>query len=200
MIFKKYTLAAAVMAVMSGSAMAADVANGQITFHGMVNPNTCQVTMSGGDISQNGFDFDVRLKTVELADVRGLTTDDVNSVLEETPFYMDVKCDAPAAGENHFVSGQFAAFGGATTDSSGVLFPPANIAGAAQDVAYVVKNLDASGVATTQVKMGQVNDAKEKLDETGAARLAYSVAYVKTGDNVSSGPVIARAAYTISYE
>ncbi|ELO82208.1 TPA: fimbrial protein [Salmonella enterica subsp. enterica serovar Enteritidis] len=200
MIFKKYTLAAAVMAVMTGSAMAADVANGQITFHGMVNPNTCQVTMSGENVDQNGFDFDVTLDTVDVADVKGLTANNVSSVLEETPFYMDVKCEAPAAGTEAFVSGQFAAFGGATTDSSGILFPATNVAGAAQDVAYVVKNLDASGATTTQVKMGQVNDAKEKLDETGAARLAYNVAYVKTGENVTSGPVIAQAAYTISYE
>ncbi|EJX0402990.1 fimbrial assembly protein [Salmonella enterica] len=200
MAFKKYALAAAVMAVMSGSAMAADVANGHITFHGLVNPNTCQVTMAGEAVNQNGNDFDVTLDTVDIADVQALTTDDVNSTLEATPFYMDVKCDAPAAGVTAKVSGQFAAFGGATTDSTGALFPASNVAGAAKDVAYVVKNLDDNGAAVSQVKMGQTNDVKATLDETGAARLAYNVAYMKTGDAVSSGTVIAQAAYTISYE
>lgn len=197
MTFKKYVLAAAVMAVMSGSAMADQVANGHITFHGAVNANTCEVTMVGTDVTQNGADFDVGLRSVDKVDVDGLTLNDASSYLEKTPFSMNVKCAAPQSGATEKVSVQFDTFGGSTTNAQGFLFPGANVANIAQDVGYVLLNADDS-----QIKVNQPgnNTQKQALDANGAAQLDYNVAYVRTGDAVTSGKVIAQVGYTMTYE
>lgn len=92
MAFKKYTLAVAVMAIMSGSAMAENLNAGHIQFNGLVNPNTCTVKMLADSVTQNQEDFKVALKTVDITDFTGASNNDVASVLGETNFTMDVTC------------------------------------------------------------------------------------------------------------
>ncbi|HBM9260479.1 TPA: fimbrial protein [Citrobacter freundii] len=197
MAFKKYALAAAVMAVMSGSSMAQDLNSGHIQFNGLVNPNTCTVKMLADSVTQNEEDFRVALKTVDITDFASANNNDVASVLGETDFTMDVTCPGtvtPDAEKN--ISVQFNTFNGTTTDSTGLLFPQENIEGAASKVALVLKNAD-----NTQVKMGQVNnDQKQPLDANGHASLSYKVAYTKTDTAVTNGTVTAYTTYTMSYQ
>ena len=197
MAFKKYTLAVAVMAIMSGSAMAENLNAGHIQFNGLVNPNTCTVKMLADSVTQNQEDFRIALKTVDITDFSSATKNDVASVLGETNFTMDVTCPGTVTpDENKNISVQFNTFNGTTTDSSGLLFPQENIEGAADNVALVLKNADNS-----QVKMGQANnDQKQPLDANGHASLTYKVAYTKTDTAVTDGTVTAYTTYTISYE
>jgi hypothetical protein len=61
---QKYAVAVAVLTAVSGSAMAATYTsdNGTITFHGMVNNNTCTISMKNEPLNpQAGNDFNVNL-------------------------------------------------------------------------------------------------------------------------------------------
>ncbi|EOF9297449.1 fimbrial protein [Enterobacter bugandensis] len=196
MAFKKYALAAAVMAVMSGSAMAAqDLNTGHIQFNGMVNPNTCDINLMANSVTQNQEDFTVALTTVDIQDVMAGTVGDVASTLGETPFTISVNCPVTVTGGTG-VSVQFDTYNGTTTQANGLLYPQTNIKNAAKDVALVLKNSDNS-----QVKIGQVNNSKvATFDTNNHAQLDYKIAYTKTSTTPTSGPVTAYTTYTIKYE
>ncbi|EIX6434772.1 fimbrial protein [Salmonella enterica] len=185
------------MAVMSGSAMAAqDLNTGHIQFNGLVNPNTCTVNMLANSVTQDQEDFTIALTTVDIQDVMAGTAEDVSSTLGETPFTISVDCPADVTGGTSGVSVQFDAYNGTTTKATGLLYPQANIKGAAKDVALVLKNADDS-----QVKLGQTNNSKvAAFDANNHAQLDYKVAYTKTSANPTSGPVTAYTTYTIKYE
>ncbi|POP41584.1 fimbrial assembly protein [Superficieibacter electus] len=196
MTFKKYVLAAAVMAVMSGSAMAVDAPSdtGTITFHGLVNSGTCLITMPD-DFTQDGNDFDVQLETVQVADFAANTksANSVTSTLGETPFKLHVQCDVSKNIES--VSAQLDPWAGSSAGNEGILVPASNLQGAATNVALVLRN----GVGGDQIKMGQANGGTATALVNGAADLNYAVAY--TGPSTaSSGKVQAQVAFTMDYE
>lgn len=99
MAFKKYTLAAFVLAAFSGSALAANTDAGTITFHGLVSGNTCQISLKDDPINTQAAtnDFNVTLPTVFVKDFVTGSTDSVDSALGKTPFTTVLSnCDASA--------------------------------------------------------------------------------------------------------
>jgi type 1 fimbria pilin len=199
MAFKKYALAAVILAAISGSAIAADAPSdtGTITFHGLVNPNTCLITMTGdstsGQTGVNNNDFDVTLATVNVADftTNKNSANSVTSSLGETAFNLNVKCDG--AKNIATVKAQLDPWGGSTASNDGLLVPPTNLMNAAGDVALVLK--DGAGA---QVKMGQANGTTTPLT-SGEAQLDYTVAYSGPA-TATSGMVQAQVAFTMDYE
>ncbi|ELW2863167.1 fimbrial protein [Salmonella enterica] len=195
MTFKKYVLAAAVMAVMSGSAMAADAPSdtGTIKFQGLVNSGTCAVTMPDAS-TQDGNDFTVKLATVDVADFAANTksANTTSSTLGETPFKLHVVCDTTKLITS--VAAQLDPWSGATASNEGLLVPASNLQGGAKDVALVLKN----GVGGAQVKMGQTNSTATNLT-AGVADLNYAVAYSGPA-TATSGKVEANVAFTLDYE
>lgn len=201
MSFKKYGLAVAMAMVMSaGSAVAADSDTGTITFHGMVSNNTCQISLDQ-KIDQNGNDFDVTLDTVyvkDFANALGTT-----STLGEKKFSLSLTgCDTATVKD---ASAQFSSWAGSSSTEGGLLVPPSNSQGSAQNVNLVLSNDGNS--ATDQIKVDQTNNTqKATVDATGAANLYYRVAYTQ-GQNwdaaanpVTVGTVQAQVAFTMIYE
>ncbi|EAQ8935846.1 fimbrial assembly protein [Salmonella enterica] len=197
MTFKKYVLAAAVMAVMSGSAMATDAPSdtGTIKFQGLVNSGTCAVTMPDAS-TQDGNDFTVKLATVDVADFAANTksANSTASTLGETPFKLHIVCDTTKDIES--VAAQLDPWSGATASNEGLLVPASNLQGGAKDVALVLRN----GVGGAQIKMGETNSGTATdLSDDGVADLNYAVAYSGPA-TATSGKVEAQVAFTLDYE
>ena len=187
MSLKKISMAAAVaMALSAGSAIAATPDTGTITFHGMVSNNTCQVSLDQ-KIDQSGNDFDVTLVTVFVKD------------------FANALGASSTLGEKKKASAQFKSWAGTTSSDSGLLIPPSNAEGAAQNVNLVLSNDGNS--ATDQIKIDQTNNTqKVTIDGAGTGNLYYKVAYTQgqkwdaTNSPVSAGTVQAQVAFTMIYE
>lgn len=200
MSFKKYGLAAAVvMALSAGSAMAADPDTGTITFHGLVSNNTCKISMDS-KVDQDGNDFDVTLDTVFVKDFASQLGD--TSTLGEKQFTLNLTdCDAATIAN---ASAQFDSWGGSSSTTGGLLVPPTNVQGAAENVNLVLSNNGSS--ATDQIKVDQTNNTqKASVDAGGIGNLYYRVAYTQgqkwdaTNSPVTAGTVQAQVAFTMTY-
>lgn len=200
MAFKKYTLAAFVLAAFSGSALAANTDAGTITFHGLVSGNTCQISLKDDPINTQAAtnDFNVTLPTVFVKDFVTGSTDSVDSALGKTPFTLVLSnCDASAKG----ASAQFDSWSGSSASTSGALVPQSGLQGAASNVNLVLHN--AGNGASDLIKIDQTNNTQRVTwdpdnNESGG-ELVYNVAYMNTGA-VSSGVVQAQVAFTMQYQ
>lgn len=200
MSFKKYGLAAAVvMALSAGSAMAADPDTGTITFHGLVSNNTCKISMDS-KVDQDDNDFDVTLDTVFVKDFASQLS--TTSTLGEKQFTLNLTdCDAATIAN---ASAQFDSWGGSSSTSGGLLVPPTNVQGAAENVNLVLSNNGSS--ATDQIKVDQTNNTqKASVDAGSIGNLYYRVAYTQgqkwdaTNSPVTAGTVQAQVAFTMTY-
>ncbi|ECG8588732.1 fimbrial assembly protein [Salmonella enterica subsp. salamae] len=199
MSFKKYSVAAAIALAMSaGSAMAAGSDTGTITFHGLVNNNTCKISIDN-KIDQNGNDFDITLGTVNVADFG--TQLGADSTLGATNFTLNVsECSDSTLKD---VNAQFDSWAGSSSTEGGMLVPPSNLEGAAANVNLVLSN-NGNG-NRDQVMIDQVNNLQKADIKNGAADLYYRVAYVQgqgwdaTSNPVSAGTVQAQVAFTVAY-
>lgn len=195
---QKYAVAVAVLTAVSGSAMAATYTsdNGTITFHGMVNNNTCTISMKNEPLNpQAGNDFNVNLPTVNVADFT-TSTAGVDSTLGKTPFTLVVDCAADTVAS---ASAQFNSWAGTTSNNAGELVPPANVQGAAKNVSLVLHN--DGNTKTDQIKIDQANNTQSvTLDANGHGELDYVVAYVGPATGVTSGSVQAQVAFTMNYK
>lgn len=200
MSFRKYGMAAAVAMILSaGSAMASNSDTGTITFHGLVSNNTCKISLDN-KIDQDGNDFDVTLDTVfvkNFADALG-----ENSTLGEKQFALNLsECDNATVKD---ASAQFDSWGGSSSTSGGLLVPPANLQGAAENVNLVLSN-NGNG-ATDLIKVDQTNNTqKATISADGTGDLFYRVAYTrgqkwnKDSSPVTAGTVQAQVAFTVVY-
>ncbi|HCM1914412.1 TPA: fimbrial protein [Salmonella enterica subsp. salamae serovar 28:r:e,n,z15] len=191
---------AVAMVLSAGSAMAADPDSGTITFHGLVSNNTCKISLDQ-KIDQDGNDFDVNLDTVFVKDFA--TALGTTSTLGEKKFALTLsECDPEAVKE---ASAQFDSWGGSSSTEGGLLVPPTNAQGAAQNVNLLLSN--AGNSATDQIKVDQTNNTqKATVDATGTGNLYYRVAYTQgqdwnaTSSPVSAGTVQAQVAFTMIYK
>lgn len=200
MSFKKYGMAAAVAMILSaGSAMASNSDTGTITFHGLVSNNTCKISLDN-KIDQDGNDFDVTLDTVfvkNFADALG-----ENSTLGEKQFALNLsECDNATVKD---ASAQFDSWGGSSSTSGGLLVPPSNLQGAAENVNLVLSN-NGNG-ATDLIKVDQTNSTqKATISADGTGDLFYRVAYTQgqkwnaESSPVTAGTVQAQVAFTVVY-
>ena len=200
MSFRKYGMAAAVAMILSaGSAMASNSDTGTITFHGLVSNNTCKISLDN-KIDQDGNDFDVNLDTVfvkNFADALG-----ENSTLGEKQFALNLsECDNATVKD---ASAQFDSWGASSSTSGGLLVPPANLQGAAENVNLVLSN-NGNG-ATDLIKVDQTNNTqKATISADGTGDLFYRVAYTQgqkwnaESSPVTAGTVQAQVAFTVVY-
>lgn len=200
MSFKKYGMAAAVAMILSaGSAMASNSDTGTITFHGLVSNNTCKISLDN-KIDQNGNDFDVTLDTVFVKNFATALGND--STLGEKQFALNLsECDNATVKD---ASAQFDSWGGSSSTSGGLLVPPANLQGAAENVNLVLSN-NGNG-ATDLIKVDQTNNTqKATISADGTGDLFYRVAYTQgqkwnaESSPVTAGTVQAQVAFTVVY-
>ncbi|MCX9021412.1 fimbrial protein [Citrobacter portucalensis] len=187
------------MILSAGSAMASNSDTGTITFHGLVSNNTCKISLDN-KIDQDGNDFDVNLDTVfvkNFADALG-----ENSTLGEKQFALNLsECDNATVKD---ASAQFDSWGGSSSTSGGLLVPPANLQGAAENVNLVLSN-NGNG-ATDLIKVDQTNNTqKATISADGTGDLFYRVAYTQgqkwnaESSPVTAGTVQAQVAFTVVY-
>ncbi|EFU6990617.1 fimbrial protein [Salmonella enterica subsp. enterica serovar Agbeni] len=200
MSFRKYGMAAAVAMILSaGSAMASNSDTGTITFHGLVSNNTCKISLDN-KIDQDGNDFDVNLDTVFVKNFANALGE--NSTLGEKQFALNLsECDN-ATVKN--ASAQFDSWGGSSSTSGGLLVPPTNLQGAAENVNLVLSN-NGNG-ATDLIKVDQTNNTqKATISADGTGDLFYRVAYTQgqkwnaESSPVTAGTVQAQVAFTVVY-
>lgn len=200
MSFKKYGMAAAVAMILSaGSAMASNSDTGTITFHGLVSNNTCNISLDN-KIDQDGNDFDVTLDTVFVKNFATALGND--STLGEKQFALNLsECDNATVKD---ASAQFDSWGGSSSTSGGLLVPPANLQGAAENVNLVLSN-NGNG-ATDLIKVDQTNNTqKATISADGTGDLFYRVAYTQgqkwnaESSPVTAGTVQAQVAFTVVY-
>lgn len=200
MSFKKYSMAAAVAMILSaGSAMASNSDTGTITFHGLVSNNTCKISLDN-KIDQDGNDFDVTLDTVFVKNFATALGND--STLGEKQFALNLsECDNATVKD---ASAQFDSWGGSSSTSGGLLVPPTNLQGAAENVNLVLSN-NGNG-ATDLIKVDQTNNTqKATISADGTGDLFYRVAYTQgqkwnaESSPVTAGTVQAQVAFTVVY-
>ncbi|EJH8710491.1 fimbrial protein [Salmonella enterica subsp. enterica serovar Senftenberg] len=200
MFFRKYSVAAFIaMTLGAGSAMAADPDTGTITFHGLVSNNTCKISLDN-KIDQDGNDFDITLDTVFVKNFA--TALGTNSTLGEKQFTLNLsECDNATVKD---ASAQFNSWGGSSSTSGGLLVPPANLQGAAENVNLVLAN-NGNG-ATDLIKIDQTNNTqKATISADGTGDLFYRVPYTQgqkwNADTspVTAGTVQAQVAFTVIY-
>ncbi|EAA2653086.1 fimbrial protein [Salmonella enterica] len=200
MSFRKYGMAAAVAMILSaGSAMASNSDTGTITFHGLVSNNTCKISLDN-KIDQDGNDFDVNLDTVFVKNFANALGE--NSTLGEKQFALNLsECDNATVKD---ASAQFDSWGGSSSTSGGLLVPPTNLQGAAENVNLVLSN-NGNG-ATDLIKVDQTNNTqKATISADGTGDLFYRVAYTQgqkwnaESSPVTAGTVQAQVAFTVVY-
>ncbi|ECB3865163.1 fimbrial assembly protein [Salmonella enterica subsp. enterica] len=200
MSFRKYGMAAAVAMILSaGSAMASNSDTGTITFHGLVSNNTCKISLDN-KIDQDGNDFDVNLDTVFVKNFANALGE--NSTLGEKQFALNLsECDNATVKD---ASAQFDSWGGSSSTSGGLLVPPTNLQGAAENVNLVLSN-NGNGV-TDLIKVDQTNNTqKATISADGTGDLFYRVAYTQgqkwnaDSSPVTAGTVQAQVAFTVVY-
>lgn len=185
--------AAAVMAMGSVSAMAADV--GLITFDGAVTDTTCVITTNNGIDANN---VTVTLPVVKKADVEA-TTVDTGVGSKEFELHLSQCPDTLTKASATFTSQQFADL------SNGTLKSDPTVAGHADNVGLALYNNTTT--ATDRIKVGQPdNNTQVATLTSGEGVLAYRVAYVpgaawvKGTNDVTSGKVSSNVTFTMTYE
>lgn len=196
MALKKYALAAAVLATISSSTFAADADRGTITFHGLVTPNTCNITLKDDPLSsQTTKDFNVTLPTVSVEDFTPGTAADVNSTLGQAKFALSVSC---ADTELQSADAQFDSWGGSSANNEGALVPPTGLQGSATNVSLVLHN--DGNTKTDLIKIDHPNNTQSTTLTDGKGELNYTVAYMGPATGVTSGSVQAQVAFTMNYQ
>ncbi|HGA8547084.1 TPA: fimbrial protein, partial [Salmonella enterica subsp. enterica serovar Virchow] len=160
---------------------------------------TCKISLDN-KIDQDGNDFDITLDTVFVKNFATALGD--NSTLGEKQFTLNLsECDNATVKD---ASAQFNSWGGSSSTSGGLLVPPANLQGAAENVNLVLAN-NGNG-ATDLIKIDQTNNAqKATISADGTGDLFYRVAYTQgqkwNADTspVTAGTVQAQVAFTVIY-
>uniref|UniRef100_UPI00388F7612 fimbrial protein n=1 Tax=Citrobacter portucalensis TaxID=1639133 RepID=UPI00388F7612 len=125
-----------------------------------------------------------------------------NSTLGEKQFTLNLsECDNATVKD---ASAQFDSWGGSSSTSGGLLVPPANLQGAAENVNLVLAN-NGNG-ATDLIKVDQTNNTqKATISADGTGDLFYRVAYTQgqkwnaDSSPVTAGTVQAQVAFTVIY-
>ncbi|RTQ87500.1 MULTISPECIES: fimbrial protein [Stenotrophomonas] len=176
----KTTLFAVLM--LAAAPMAANAADGTITFTGKVTDKTCTIATTGGK------DFEVKLPTVSKSNL-----DATGAVAGRTPFSINLTQCAPGKVATYFEPGTTVDF------SSGRL----NIGGGANAATNVQVQLLGSNSQFLPIKAAGSGQAQENsqwadVGSDGSANLGYYAEYYAT-DAATAGDVNTSVKYTIVY-
>ncbi|EPE1340037.1 fimbrial protein [Salmonella enterica] len=191
----KKTLLAAVLVMVSGSALAID---GQIDFYGRVAPGTCEthiVNKNGSSIIGDG---EVRLQTAQIADI-------TSAVQAQTPgakaedFAITADCQGAIKSLALTMSSPaYAANDGTLKNNTNVTVGGST---AAKNVNIAVH--DVTSGTPTLVKMNDASDAHIlTLSGTSEGTYYFKASYVRAdgSQDVTDGHVTTNALYTINYD
>jgi P pilus assembly protein, pilin FimA len=207
---KTILVAAMLMAMGTGSAMAAkgdQLAGGQVTFNGQVDPATCAATVSDSGKSSVNSDGVVTLSTVTLADMKEAPgVQDASTGLQPKDFSIFVDCSG--ADENlasvalYMGSADFANADGTLANNTNVTLGKS--IKMANGVSIAVHELDDAGTLSLVNMINHSDDHNLGLDpttHTGTYNLRAS--YVKSAGaedtDVTSGAVTTSSVYSVVY-
>lgn len=205
---KTILLAAVVMAMGTGSAMAAkgdQVAAGQITFNGQVDPATCIAHVVDGGKTSIGSDGTVTLKTVTLADMSAAgTVKAAETGLNAKDFSISIDCtNADADMETvalYMSSADFANNDGTLANNTNITLGSG--IKMANGVSIAVHEVDSAGALSLVNMVNHSDDHSLAVDkDTRLATYNLRASYVKAPGTaaVTSGAVTTNSVYSIVY-
>ncbi|WP_064525072.1 fimbrial protein [Escherichia sp. B1147] len=190
---KKFLAAAlATSFVLAGSATAG-TEGGQINIGGLVTTGTCAMVIN----NQKGYDYNVMLKTVTVADVQAVERSAINGENKQ----IDMKLDC--SGTSVEVASATMTFDSMFNNTSQGTLSNIETAQAAKNVDIALHNIADNGTAEL-VKIGDSSSvfAGKTSADKKSVTWTYKASYVTNGttDAVTAGHVKANTSYIITYQ
>lgn len=203
---KKSFLAAMIMVMGTGSALAAsgdDLAGGQITFNGLVQPGTCVASVVDGGKTSTNVDGTVLLDTALKSDVEANTGVDAAATgVNPKDFSIRVDCTNGDAAmtdvDLQMSSASFANSNGTLNNNTSVTLAGTKMA---QGVNIAVHEVTGTGLAlVNMIDHSAAHDLTlDPTTKVGVYNLRASYVKAPTG-TVTNGAVTTNAMYSITYK
>lgn len=205
---KKTLLAVALLAMGTGSALAGtgdQLAAGQITFNGQVDPATCVARVADGGKTSTTTDGTVTLNTVTLADMNaaGSELSDTATGLKPKDFSISVDCSKAADEELSSVrlymgSADFANADGSLANNTNITI--GSSIKMASGVNIAVHEVGSSGALSLVNMMNHSANNHILTLTNGVGTYNLRASYVKAaGTTATSGAVTTSAVYSVVY-